>query len=293
MRKARAAPVAASRWCAEGCGEETGWGLCSKTFRDTRFNSKDGMRHPAWPHLQAAPSLLGFGDVAPGSYGAGSCKKHAWGQFGFSAGQQKPFLQSDLWQKGVTGVSCGWASSWALGREVCNPIPLFARIRKDGQQARLPTTPPTLFFYLQKPPGGPPGPAQCSSKCPRSQDYVSLPSLPFSLLSCLKASGSPCTHPESSSLCESPHQSPAIDLTSVISAISPATEQILGSYQPIKESKNAVTSFLSAKRTQSPADYSINLLMNLSCQTDSQHFCKVGMGNFNLPGGAGPGLTRL
>ena len=43
--------------------------------------------------------------------------------------------------------------------------------------------------------------------------------------------------------------------------ISLATEQIFGAYQPIKESKNAVTSFLSVKCTQSPADYSINLLI--------------------------------
>lgn len=55
-----------------------------------------------------------------------------------------------------------------------------------------------------------------------------------------------------------------IDLTSLICVISSATEQILGAYRPIKESKNAVTSFLSPKYTQSPADYSINLLMNLS-----------------------------
>jgi hypothetical protein len=55
-----------------------------------------------------------------------------------------------------------------------------------------------------------------------------------------------------------------IDLTCLIYVISLATEQILGAYRPIKESKNAVTSFLSPKCTQSPADYSINLLMNLS-----------------------------
>ena len=116
----------------------------------------------------------------------------------------------------------------------------------------------------------------------------------YSLLSCLKTLSS-FLHPslQSSSLCEYPHQSPTVDLTSVISTISPATEQIVGSYQPIKEPKNAVTSFLSAKRTQSPADYSINLLMNLSCQTDSQRLCKVGVGNFNLPRGSGPGLTRF
>lgn len=60
-----------------------------------------------------------------------------------------------------------------------------------------------------------------------------------------------------------------IDLTSVICMISSATEQILGAYQPIKESKNAVTSFLSLKCTQSPADYSINLLMNLSVDSFS------------------------
>lgn len=102
----------------------------------------------------------------------------------------------------------------------------------------------------------------------------------------------PSIHP-SIPLCVCPQQSPAVDLTSVISAISPATEQIVGSYQPIKEPKNAVTSFLSAKRTQSPADYSINLLMNLSCQTDSQRLCKVGVGNFNLPRGSGPGLARF
>lgn len=55
-----------------------------------------------------------------------------------------------------------------------------------------------------------------------------------------------------------------IDFTSFICMISSATEQIVGAYRPIKESKNAVTSFLSLKCTQSPADYSINLLMNLS-----------------------------
>lgn len=193
---------------------------------------------------------------------------------------------------------CHWCQLWVgqlLGSRKggLQPHSSFCLHSKGWAAGQAPHNPTNLTFYLQKPPGGPPGPAQRSSKWPRSQHYVSLPSLPFSLLSCLKPSGSPCTHPESSSLCESPHQSPAIDLTSVISAISPATEQILGSYQPIKESKNAVTSFLSAKRTQSPADYSINLLMNLSCQTDSQRFCEVGMGNFNLPGGAGPGLTRL
>lgn len=55
-----------------------------------------------------------------------------------------------------------------------------------------------------------------------------------------------------------------IDFTSFICVISSATEQILAAYQPIKESKNAVTHFLSLKCIQSPADYSINLLMNLS-----------------------------
>lgn len=51
-----------------------------------------------------------------------------------------------------------------------------------------------------------------------------------------------------------------IDFTSVIVWLA----QPQSSYAPITESKNAVTSFLSLKCTQSPADYSINLLMNLS-----------------------------
>lgn len=69
-----------------------------------------------------------------------------------------------------------------------------------------------------------------------------------------------------------------IDSTSLISVISLATEQIFGAYQPIKESKNAVTSFLSLKRTQSPADYSINLLMNLSTDRLSLFLWKAGWG---------------
>lgn len=67
-----------------------------------------------------------------------------------------------------------------------------------------------------------------------------------------------------------------IDLTSVICVISSATEQILGAYQPIKESKNAVTSFLSLKCTQNPADYSINLLMNLSSRQILYSFWRQG-----------------
>lgn len=115
----------------------------------------------------------------------------------------------------------------------------------------------------------------------------------FALFPCLTTPASLLHCPKPTSFCADPHRSHAIDLTSAISAISPATEQIVASYQPIKESKNAVTSFLSAKCTQSPADYSINLLMNLSCQTDSQSLCKVGRGNFHLPRGSCPGLTRL
>lgn len=69
-----------------------------------------------------------------------------------------------------------------------------------------------------------------------------------------------------------------IDSTSLISVISLATEQIFGAYQPIKESKNAVTSFLSLKCTQSPADYSINLLMNLSTDKLSLFLWKAGWG---------------
>lgn len=69
-----------------------------------------------------------------------------------------------------------------------------------------------------------------------------------------------------------------IDSTSLISVISLATEQIFGAYQPIKESKNAVTSFLSLKCTQSPADYSINLLMNLSTDRLSLFLWKAGWG---------------
>lgn len=155
------------------------------------------MRRPPWPHLRAAPSLLGFGDGAPGSYWAGTCKKHAREQFGFSAGQKKPFLQSNLWQKAANGVSYGTLHGGPAPRQRGLQPPSSFRSQPKGRAAGwAPRNPTDLIFYLQKPPRGPPGPARRSSKCPHSQHYVSLPSLPFSLLSCLKTSGSPCTHPE-------------------------------------------------------------------------------------------------
>lgn len=64
--------------------------------------------------------------------------------------------------------------------------------------------------------------------------------------------------PASSSLCRAQLQLQMtsaelwIDFTSVICVISSATEQILGAYQPIKESKNAVTSFFISKTHTKP-----------------------------------------
>lgn len=93
--------------------------------------------HPCW--------ASGMGHRVP--TGLGPAKSMPRGSLVSQLGRKNP--SSGL----ICGKRLSMVSAMGLftvgqppGREVCNPLPLSAHSQKDGQQAGLPATSPTLFF---------------------------------------------------------------------------------------------------------------------------------------------------